>query len=298
MERWKDLRAAGGLRNPPDQFLIRNSFVENAVSAGSGSERRLPKRADRPPATRLVTAQGSLLQFKLAILAEAQLRTGLGGAPDNKRPLMVDDTTVDWSDLFPLEAKPTGGRRASYRTVQDLRRDQLVGNVDKLIERGFLREPDRDPPSTRFDAEGFLLLEENGPRPGYAGDPYLVPKTPKGCFTIPYSLIENGWLFVLPEAALVMILFAARHYDPDAKDGFVMSAEDRVRFFGISPSTYTQAQMLDTMGVLEVIMDPARAILGEDTPRDKRRSRPNQLRLVPEGLDDDALAVTLAYLET
>ncbi|MFD8098600.1 hypothetical protein ACFV24_03615 [Nocardia fluminea] len=296
MAHWKDLRATGGLRNPPTQIRIRNSFAKNEVPKSSGSARRLPSRADRPPAARLVTSQGSLLKFEIAILAEAQLRTGLGRVPENPRPLMGDSTTVGWSELFPLEATPTSGLRASYSDIHDLRRNQLVGNVRKLVDRGFLHVPVKDPPSPRFDAEGFLLLDEGGPPPGYAGEKYLVPKAPTG-FTIPYALVESGWLFVLSEAALVMLLFAAQHYDPNSEDGIMMSEQDRIRYHGISTSTYGRAQLLDDLGLLEVTMDPTRAVLDDGTPRDKRHSRPNRIRLLPERLDDDALEVVLDYLE-
>jgi hypothetical protein len=296
MEQWKELRATGGLRHPRPEFRIRDSFVENEVAKGSGSARQLPSRADRPPAARLVTSRGSLLQFEIAILAEAQLCTGIGHAPKNTRPLMSEGTTVGWSELFPLAATPTSGSHATYRDILDLRRDQLVGNVRKLVDRGFLREPDRTPPLPRFDAEEFLLLDEGGPTAKYAGEKYLVPDVSTG-FTVPLTLVENGWLFVLTEAELLMLLFAAKHYDPHSEHGVMMSAQDRIRFFGISPATYNRAQVLDSLGLLEVTMDPTRAVLDENVPRDKRHSRPNRLRLLPEGLDADALEVVLGYFE-
>ncbi|MFI8977504.1 hypothetical protein ACIGO9_31810 [Nocardia asteroides] len=298
MARWRELRATGGLRDPLTEIRLRNTFVENAAPTGSGSTRRLPARADRPPAPRLVTAQGSLLRWEIGVLAEAQLRTPIGRVPTNPRPLMGDDGAIPgWSDLFPLEAKPTSGTRATYSSVYDLRRNQLVGNVRKLVDDKFLRLPDRDPPPRRFDAEGFRLLEEGGAISGYEGEEYVVPKPDQDSFTVPFGLVENGWLFTLPESALVMLLFAARHYDPDSEDGVVMSEEDRIRRFGISPSTYGQAQLLDALGLLEVTMDPSRAVLTNATPRDKRHSRPNSLRMVPDRLADDGIEAMIAHFE-
>ena len=98
----------------PDQILIRSGFarLSQPLDTEVYSDRLVPERAVRPPATRLLRSRGCALQFFLTALFEAQCRTRRGGkATANTRPLKPLPQTADqasWADLvgpapMPLE---------------------------------------------------------------------------------------------------------------------------------------------------------------------------------------------------
>ena len=74
----------------PDHILIRGGFarLSQPLDTEVYSDRRVPERPVRPPATRLLRSRGCTLQFFLTALFEAQCRTRPGRvAADNTRPL-------------------------------------------------------------------------------------------------------------------------------------------------------------------------------------------------------------------
>ncbi|MGW5569780.1 hypothetical protein ACWEVD_01150 [Nocardia thailandica] len=295
---WAALRKDSPRRTPPANVRIRNRFVSRETPAASGSDRKLPARADRPPSTRLMSSQGSALRFAIAALAEAQLRTVPGSLPAPGPPLVSDRKQIGWSDLLALDANPTDPRgRSSFQTVEDLREGQIMRTAKKLHTEGFFVFDNGARPPSRSNR--FRLLDEGGPPEHTHNDPYVTPK--KGgndYFWLPLTFIDNGWLFVLPESAIAMVLLAAHLHNPDSVNGFEVSGDARTRTYGISPDTYNRHQLLEDLGILHVIPDPRRASLHDDIPRDKRRSRPHQIRFFPEAFDADAVEVMLDVLES
>lgn len=73
----------------PRSITIRSSFARpvTPVDLTIYSDRQVPDRPVRPPATRLVRSRGCALQFYLTLLFEAQCRTRAGGttAPNTIR---------------------------------------------------------------------------------------------------------------------------------------------------------------------------------------------------------------------
>src|SRR5258708_39462806 len=74
----------------PDQVLIRSGFarLSQRLDTEVYSDRGVPERSVRPPATRLLRSRGCALHFFLTALFEAQCRTPPGRlASVNRRPL-------------------------------------------------------------------------------------------------------------------------------------------------------------------------------------------------------------------
>jgi hypothetical protein len=118
------LRTPKVLRIRPN-FVIRDS---PATAPGDSSDRLLPDRHERPPATRLVSPRGIALKVYLTALFLAQTRSP-GERPRNKLPL-ADPGQVSWIDLIATPAERGGVK--TYSSVRDKKERQLQEALRRL----------------------------------------------------------------------------------------------------------------------------------------------------------------------
>jgi hypothetical protein len=111
---------------------IRSDFVYRASPApGDASDRRLPPRADRPPATRIMSPRGTALRLYLTALFEAQTRCSAGAHPTNDRPLLARGEAVGWVDLLAPRA-PVVSPASRYAGVSGKKLRQLQDALARL----------------------------------------------------------------------------------------------------------------------------------------------------------------------
>jgi len=244
------------------QFKIRTPFAYQAEPAPEdSSDRRLPARKYRPPATRLVSPRGAALRLYLTALAEAQTRAKAGTRPINHRPLLPpDNETVAWVDLVvsPMTSSGAGRTRLSAR---DKKLRQLQSALARLAsdEVQLVDLPYSE--NRRRGYEGFQLLDERGTRPLGEPMPYKVPTDKEDFFNLPTNLITRGWIHLLTDTEISLLLMVAcKRGSIPAADGFVaIPGEIRLMHYGIGRDKFSDAaNMLDRLGLLAVMADPAR----------------------------------------
>ena len=173
--------------------------TEPARPAGDLTDRLLPPRAERPPATRLVSPRGIALRLYLTALFVMQSRPP-GIMPRNTLPLADPDAPVSWIDLLATTSKP---RR--YSTARQLKLRQLHDALRRLSssEVQLARLPNEQrKPIGRY--EGFSLLHEAGD-----GQPYVVPSEESKTLYLPRGLFDNGWIHVLEDTELAFVIMLA-----------------------------------------------------------------------------------------
>lgn len=276
-----------------DDVRIRSSFIRLASPAPrDSSDRSAPKPEHRPPATRLMSPNGIALPFYLTSLYEAQCRTTPGHRPTgNETPLRGAGGTPGWTSYIATPAKPSGD--AKHRmSVLDKKLRQLCTTIERLNKERLVDLPNADKKTGQ--CEGFLLMNE-GARPGRPNDLYTVPT--EDFFTVPATLFTNGWIFVLEDSEIAMLLLAARAFHKRGDTSFQLSATTRIMHYGIGRDAFEAHTMLDRLGLLEVIPDSRRRSDGKSTEYEKKGAQPHELRFLPHGLQNDAAATLASELD-
>ena len=298
----RQIRDAGELR--PDQILIRSGFARRSqpLDTEAYSDRSVPERARRPPATRLLRSRGCALQFFLTALFEAQCRTPPGRiATANTRPLKPVPRTADqasWVDLVGPSADTApivSGYRAinaRERGVRQVRQAllTLAGDDVRLVE---FTKPDS---LRRYDR--FRLLHEAGREV-----PYAVP-TPTGqnLFSLDARLFTNGWVNVLKDTELAFLCMVADLQarnggdDPVDIDGYT-----RIGHYGLGTDGYQAHHLLQKAGLLQVTRAEVRRPDGTFKAPDHKApydlsGGPNSFRLVSNGFSQSALPAIIQAL--
>ncbi|MEU8143169.1 hypothetical protein [Nonomuraea sp. NPDC048901] len=111
--------------------------------------------------------------------------------------------------------------------------------------------------------EEFQLLDEGGARS--TGDPvrYAVPRPGEADqFGVPYGLFENGWIHILEDTELLLLLSLAHHRDlyafPEDEGWVKIESRERLQSYGLGRDAYQSHQVLQWFGLLEVDADPDR----------------------------------------
>ncbi|HET9896467.1 MAG TPA: hypothetical protein VFQ44_16190 [Streptosporangiaceae bacterium] len=244
----------GRLRTPRN-LRIRTEFAmrsDPAQPAGESTDRLLPPRAERPPATRLVSPRGIALRFYLTALFVAQSRPP-GTIPRNTLPLADPDAEVSWIDLLAMTAEP---RR--YSTVRQLKLRQVHDALRRLSspEVQLARLPNLQ--RGRIGKyEGFQVLHEAGAPIG-GGDnkePYMVPSESKTMY-LPHGLFRNGWVHVLEDSELAFVLMLACLRSRSGKTTVFATSEVRLLQFGLGRDAYESHRLLASFGIVEVHPGP------------------------------------------
>src|SRR4051812_25770068 len=81
-------RACAGSGRRASSVRIRDEFIYQATPAPAGrSDRAVPARTERPPATSIANSRGSALRLELVALALAQANSRAGARSQNVLPL-------------------------------------------------------------------------------------------------------------------------------------------------------------------------------------------------------------------
>ncbi len=242
----------------PAEIRVRSGFVYRDEAAPiEPSDRRLPPKEYRPPATRLFSPGGSALSFYLLALYEAHLHARPGQEPSNRFPLIdYDNTGRGWTDLIAAREFPkTGSTRTSTRVVErKLRR--IISALTTLEKIGLVELPNKGKPVGTYAK--FQLMNEAGRRPNADPIPYVVPRHNDNYFSLPAELFHNGWIHVLEDselAVLMMLIYWKRTTGSYVK----VDSSIRLLHFGVGRDTYEAHRLLARFGLLELIADDRRS---------------------------------------
>ena len=285
----------------PEQLTVRPQFAvrfEPADVPGDPSDRLLPPRHERPPATRLISPRGIALRLYLTALFESQTRSA-GERPGNTLPL-ADRDRVSWIDFLATPAE-----RGGVRTFASVR-DKKIRQLQDALRR--LSGPDIQlvtlPHWTRATGkyEDFLLMHEGGaPYGGGTNDRYTVPTGGvERLVRLPAGLFHNGWIHVLEDTELAFLLMiACLHAHFGNNQPVFATGQVRLLQFGLGRDAYQAHQILGLLHLIEVEVDPDRHIGGgkirgfsEDNPPKLHR-----FRLLRDGFDQPAIPTTRSAIE-
>ena len=282
-----DLSAPGRLA--AKGLVLRTGFVYRATPApGYASDRRVPKREHRPPATRIGSSQGAALRLYLMALAENQIRLRAGAGTTN--PLPIDGRgSVSWIDLVASTADRSTSPSGTYLNAKDKMLRTVTGGLRTLERAKLVYLPNAAKTKGKF--EQFVLLDDAG-----SGADYELPRKIDDTFSLPAAFITNGWLHVLEDSEIALLLMVAcgRQSEPFGPGMVAINGETRLLHYGIGRDPFTAAhRSLEQFGLLNVhqvdrwpdgrAMENARSL--------------HRLELLPAGFEEDALATVLKALK-
>lgn len=180
------------------------SYLETQIPERFSDRRAAPPRALRPPATRIGSSRGAALRLHLMVLADAQTHTRTGTRPTITRKV---DATGGWVDVVASDAVHSTSN--SHVMVRDKKKRTVAGALKKLKDAGLIELPNLTMTRDKFD--GFVLLDESG-SPSTTPKPYNVPKAGPMVMSLPPTLITKGWVHVLEDSELAVIMMVATSF--------------------------------------------------------------------------------------
>lgn len=291
-------KVAPGRSHLGDTLRIRHGFAFATDPApGDSSDRRAPEREHRPPATRIVTSRGLALRLELMALAVTQARFRAGAGFRNERPLRPDTATSGdgWIDLFATPTRRAGSGRTSSG-VLDKKLRQLQTALNTLSDAGLVDLPHAD--ATAGAYEGFELLDERGPRTTGPPLPYEVPRATESVLTLPSTLITSGWIHVLEDSELAVLLMVACGIGrlPNQGSKIAIPADVRLLHYGISRHPFADAHVvLNRLGLLDVD-EVGRDVDGRALDFETEGASLHRLEILPDGFSAEALPTALERL--
>ncbi|MFC0247709.1 hypothetical protein ACFFIO_04260 [Citricoccus parietis] len=246
-------RSVGKLRTAG--LRLRRPFVYlGAPIDGDGSDRKAPPRELRPPATRISSGLGSALRLELTVLALLQLHRKPGTRAqlaDLEIPVAGDSQHTGWADL--VAALPTDSNVGGiYHNARDKRARTVRKALERLEAAGLVDVPGKPGERNRF--ENFVPLNEAGVEADGERVEYATPKTSAAAFTMPPGFILNGWLHVLEDSEIAVLLMAACGAGAWNDEGLLaFPGAVRLRHYGIHRDPYSTARKaLEWFGLLDV----------------------------------------------
>lgn len=232
----------------PTQVTLRRGYAFKSTPAG-GSSRMAPARADRPPATRLVSSRGCALRLHLTMIAVVQATCAPGKEP--RRTLPLDGRKgVGWAQLLVTgsEDQRTG---EYYLTYKDKKIRSAQAALGQLRRSGLVHLPRFSERRDRYD--GARLWDEEGV--SAAGlDPveYRVPiPHAEPSFTVPAALFRRGWLHVLEDSELAVLLMLSCGFRRIGGETTIAIPGDvRTGNYGLSQAAYSSYSILADLGLL------------------------------------------------
>lgn len=285
---WFPVDRAVAPPNPEtSHFRVRKGFVKlTSPVPGPISDRAVPPRVQRPPLTRLMSSQGATLRLELAALANYQaLKPRPGSVCDLELPAAAARSDEPaWSKVVATSASQTRGTRQLH--VEGTKRGRSVLSSVRPLEAAHLIHVSEG----RQRTKQVTFLEETGnSRPGNTLA-YRTPTAREPTVDLPWSFITNSWLHLLEdsEIAVLFMIASAQH----SAEGFAaFSGEDRLRLFGISRDTYSSGLRFLVAFDLIDVEEHQRHDDGRAVDYRTQGALLHRLRLVPEGLERDALEV-------
>lgn len=236
-------------------FHLRRQFARLTDPIdGDSSDRKAPPRELRPPATRISSSKGSALRLELTLLALLQLYRKPGAKArlaELEIPIAGDSKNTGWADL--VAVLPTDSNvRGIYHSARD-KRARTVGSALKRLEAAGLVDVPVEP-GKRNRFEKFIPLHEAGAEALGERVEYTVPDTSEEVFTMPSGFILNGWLHVLEDSEIAVLLMAACGKGAYPYDGlWAFPGVVRLCHYGIHRDPYSAARKtLEWFGLLEV----------------------------------------------
>lgn len=276
---------------------IRHGFIRlHLPLAETTSDRKAPPRKQRPPSTRLITPNGIALRLMLIALLEAQSRTAPGTRADGTPlPLRAERATeLGWTTLLSTSAESSG--QGKHRmSVRDKQLRQVQDTL-KGLEDNSLIEP-RDPAATKGRYDGFFLMSEDVLF-GEVGNRYSVPDDSESYFEVPLTLFTQGWVHVLEDSELALLLMTARMHHRHGDKPQKLRAAIRVRHYGLGRDAFEAHMMLSRLGLIDVTEDIDRHEDGTVRNYDASKgAQPHELLFLPGGLEQDAGQAVLDQLD-
>lgn len=277
-----------GRTAPAGDVRIRHGFVRLFVPDDSvdTTTRNATRRDQRPPSTRLMSPRGRSLSFFLIALFEAQMRLAAGQlATRNELPLKAENDRPGWTDYIATDAQDaTDGR--IFVDVPTKKTRQLQSSLKRLHTENLISVPPAKGRHRRYD--DFVLKREDA-RPVGDNGVYWVPEQESDYFTVPASLFTNGWIHVLEDSELVLLLIAARMRSKHGESPQPLASGPRRLHYGLSRDSFEAGhRVLDYLGILDVISDYQRSADGKVDGFSDRGAQPHLLRFHPEALDRPA----------
>lgn len=291
------MRRRGDLASVGRDLVLRQDYVylRKPIDSAVVSDRAAPRRELRPSATRISSSQGSALRFHLAVLDIAQAtnkRGDRGRLPE--LPLAAFSGAIGWTDVF-ASAAVESGAGSDLSTVRD-KKFRTLGSVLRTLNDAKLVGL-HGPAGKNGRHEGFTLRHEGGPQNEGDPIPYVVPTGKDMAFSLPAGFITNGWVHVLADSEINLLLMVASGRagmfpwgdSADLAAGEVaIPAEVRLRHYGIHRDPFSVARKtLAWFGLLTV-----REIGRHDDGRAQDdEHKLHRLSLDVAGFERDALTV-------
>lgn len=256
----KDHLGAPGLLST-EGLRIRTPFccLAKPIVEDEASDRRAPKRGLRPPATMISSSKGAALRMYLTALAAAQIKNRPGRRVTLDIPLATFSREWGWNDIVATPAV-TSGRGATTSTIREKKARTLHTALDTLEEAKLVHLPGA--PGRRGRHEGFSLLDDAGWQHSRDPLPYTVPLKNEDYFTMPAGFVTGGWLHVLEDSEITLLLMVACRRgtltaigdDLDIIPGEIaIPADIRLRHYGIHRDPFSTARKtLEWFGLLGV----------------------------------------------
>lgn len=276
-----------GRVSPPGDLRIRHGFVRrDAPGTADTTSRRGTERYERPPSTRVLSPRGLALSLELTILMDAQMRLLPGQlATGNERAVKAENDKDGWTNYVATDAQKADKGQV-YKSVRDKKVRHIQSGLVRLAAENLIHLPVDE--RGQRDYGGFTLLRDNARARG-DNDVYKVPDVEDEYFTVPLTLFTNGWIHVLEDSELVLLLITARFRRVFGDAPHPMSAGPRKLNYGLTKDSYEAAhRVLDYLSILDVIADWSRSSDGKVDGFRERGAQPHRLRLRPENIDQPA----------
>lgn len=274
---------------------IRSGFSYRGGSPETGaSDRKAPPRVQRPPATRIATSRGSALRFALMLLAFVQTKR----KPGAKAQLSEFGLTVGghssetgWIDFLATDAVSSRNSRV-FLTARDKRARSVRSALVALENAGLVFLSDELGTRNRFD--GFVLLNESGREAIGGVEEYRVPRSSERTFTMPAGFVESGWVHVLEDSEIALLLMVAcREGGWIENDLVAIPADVRLVNYGIHRDGFSSARKtLEWCGLLRV----EEVGRHDDGRAEESDFRVHRLGILPAGFDEPAITTVTGAL--
>jgi hypothetical protein len=274
----------------PAELPIRREFSWRSTDPPVPlSDRRPPAREHRPSATRIMSSRAATLRMYLTILAVAYKTLWRPSTGPNPLPLMG---TLGWVDLVAGRLKKQGAPRMVSTDRDD--RLRTVHTALRALQAAGLVELPNDARSKGI-FEGFVPLREGGLLVPSAVR-FTAPTASENPMSLPSGLIMNGWVHLLEDSELALLLMVACGFDSlnadDMRPGWVaIPADRRLARYGLSRDAFDAHRMLKRFGLLDVYDVGRYDDMSRSLDHGKKDPQLHRLRLLREGFEASAFDV-------
>jgi hypothetical protein len=129
--------------------------------------------------------------------------------------------------------------------------------------------------------------------------PYEVPRASEAILILPATLITNGWLHVLEdsELALLMMVAAAIGNLPNRDGKVAIPSDTRLLQYGISRHTFADAHVVLALLNLLDVEEVGRHEGGKAIDYENEGADLHRLQMQPDGFTQDALPTAIKEIE-